>query len=314
MTTLVFAEHNNQTLHPATLSAITAAGELGGEIHVLVAGAIANSVCEQVAKIAGVAKVLSSDALHYAYPLAENIAPLIASIAKNYSYIIATATTTGKDIMPRVAALIDASQVSDVTKIISADTFVHPIYAGNVLETVQTSEVIKLLTIRQTAFAAAIAGGGRAEIEALSPLPDSGLSEFVELHENKTERPELTSAKIIVSGGRGMGSAENYQKLGKLADLLGAGLGASRAAVDAGYTPNDAQVGQTGKIVAPELYIAVGISGAIQHLAGMKDSKVIVAINKDENAPIFEIADYGLVGEWQTALPELEALLAKGKI
>jgi len=322
MPILVIAEHDNKTLHPASLHAITAAGELGGEIHVLVAGNGASAVCEQAAKASGVAKILHSDAPHYAYPLAENIALLIASIGKNYSHILATATTTGKDILPRVAAMLDVSQVSDVTKIISADTFVHPIYAGNIIETTQNTDEIKILTIRQTAFSAASSlfpppvnggrsGGGGVAIENIEPLAASGLSEFVELQENKTERPELTNARIIVSGGRGMGSPENYKQLEKLADLLHAGLGASRAAVDAGYAPNDHQVGQTGKIVAPELYIAVGISGAIQHQAGMKDSKVIVAINKDENAPIFDIADYGLVAQWQDVLPELETLLAK---
>lgn len=311
MQTLVIAEHNNQNLQAATLHAVSAAQALGGEVHILVAGNGAGAVASAAAKVAGIAKVLHSDAPHYAYPLAENIAPLIVSIGKNYSHILATATTTGKDILPRAAALLDAAQVSDVTKIISEDTFVHPIYAGNIIETTKSNDAIKLLTIRQTAFPAAARDGGNAAIEKLEPLLDSGLSSFVEMHENKTDRPELTSARVVVSGGRGMGSAENYKQLEKLADLLHAGLGASRAAVDAGYAHNDNQVGQTGKIIAPELYIAVGISGAIQHQAGMKDSKVIVAINKDENAPIFEIADYGLVGEWQSVLPELEKLLAK---
>lgn len=311
MSILVLAEHNNKTLHNATLHAVSAALKIGGEVHILLVGAGAGEACAQAAKVAGVAKVLYADAPYYTYPLAENIAPIIAQIGKNYTHILATATTTGRDIMPRAAALLGVSQVSEVTKVLSPDSFVHPIYAGNVLETVQILEEIKVLTIRQTAFPAAAKDGGSAAIENIAPLPDNGLSQFVELHEHKTTRPELPAARVIVSGGRGMGSAENFQKLEKLADLLGAAIGASRAAVDSGYAPNDLQVGQTGKVVAPELYIAVGISGAIQHLAGMKDSKVIVAINKDENAPIFDVADYGLVSEWQTALPELEALLAK---
>ena len=311
MSILVIAEHNNKNLHPATLHAVSVGLEIGGEVHILLAGLGADVALQQTQKIAGVAKILYADGAHYPSALAENIAPLIASIGKNYTHILATATTTGKDILPRAAALLGVSQISEVTKIISADTFLHPIYAGNVLETVQSLEEIKILTIRQTAFVAAQQVGGDAIVEIIAPLADSGLSEFVELQENKTARPELTSAKVIISGGRGMGSAENYQKLEKLADVLGAGIGASRAAVDAGYAPNDAQVGQTGKVVAPELYIAVAISGAIQHLAGMKDSKVIVAINKDENAPIFEVADFGLVANWEDALPELEARLAK---
>lgn len=309
MSILIIAEHNNKSLHNATLHAVSAGVELGGEVHVLVSGNNASEVASQVAKIAGVSKVLHADAPHYAYPLVENIAPLIASIGKNYTHILATATTTGKDIMPRVAALLDVSQVSEIVKIVAADTFIRPIYAGNALETVKNNDAIKIITLRQTAFSPAQTGGN-ASIETLAPLADYKLSSFVSVQENKSARPELTSAKIIVSGGRGMGSAENYKQLEKLADLLGAGLGASRAAVDSGFAPNDAQVGQTGKVVAPELYIAVGISGAIQHLAGMKDSKVIVAINKDENAPIFEVADYGLVAQWQDALPELEKLLA----
>ncbi len=309
MSVLIFAEHNNQSLHPSTRHAVTAALELGGEIHILVAGSNASSVSNEAAKIAGVKKILYSDAPHYSYPLAENMAPLLASVAKNYSHIIATATTTGKDIMPRLAALLDMSQVSEIIKIISPDTFVRPIYAGNALETVQSDDEIKIITLRQTAFAPA-PDGSNAVVESLAAFPAGELSSFVELKENKSERPELTSARIVVSGGRGFGSAENFKKLEKLASILGAGIGASRAAVDAGYVPNDYQVGQTGKVVAPDLYIAIGISGAIQHLAGMKDSKVIVAINKDENAPIFEIADYGLVAQWQDALPELEKLLS----
>ena len=311
MTILILAEHNNHKLGAATLHAVTAASQLGGEIHILVAGAGANEAAKQAASIAGVSKVLHADAPYYGYPLAENIAPLIASIGKNYSHILATATTTGKDVMPRAAALLNVSQISEIIKIISPDIFMRPIYAGNALETVQIDEMVKVITLRQTAFAPASTSGGNAVIEILAPLPASSLSSFVELQENKSERPELTSARIVVSGGRGMGSAENFKKLEKLADILGAGIGASRAAVDAGFVPNDYQVGQTGKVVAPDLYIAIGISGAIQHLAGMKDSKVIVAINKDENSPIFEIADYGLVAQWQDVLPELEQLLAK---
>lgn len=311
MTILILAEHNNKTLHPATRHGVTAAIALGGEVHVLVAGSNASDAAKQAASVDGVSKVLHADALYYSYPLAENIAPLIASIGKNYSHILATATTTGKDIMPRAAALLNVSQISEIIKIISPDTFVRPIYAGNALETVQTDEAVKIITLRQTAFAPAPSNGGSATIETLVPLAVTELSSFVELQENKSERPELTSAKIVVSGGRGMGSAENFKKLEVLADLLNAGIGASRAAVDAGFVPNDYQVGQTGKVVAPDLYVAIGISGAIQHLAGMKDSKVIVAINKDENAPIFEVADYGLVAQWQDALPELEQLLTK---
>ncbi len=310
MTILILAEHNNESLHVATRHAVSAAVQLGGDIHILVAGSNADAAAKQAAEVAGVSKVMHSDAPHYSYPLAENIAPLIASIGGNYTHILATATTTGKDIMPRVAALLDMSQVSEIIKIISPDTFMRPIYAGNALETVQSDDSIKIITLRQTAFPPA-ATGGRAIVETLASITAGGLSSFVEIKENKSERPDLTSARIVVSGGRGLGSAENFKKLETLADILGAGIGASRAAVDAGYVPNDYQVGQTGKVVAPDLYIAIGISGAIQHLAGMKDSKVIVAINKDENSPIFEIADYGLVAQWQDVLPELEKLLAK---
>jgi electron transfer flavoprotein alpha subunit len=307
---LVIAEHNNNALNSATRNAVTAATQLGGDVHVLVAGHNCGEAAKQAAAITGVTKVLVSDAAHYAWPLAENIAPLVASLAKNYSHVLAAATTTAKDIMPRAAALCDMSQVSEITQVVSADTFVRPIYAGNALETVQSKDTIKFITVRQTAFAQA-ATGGSAAIENVAAVADSGLSSFVALQESKSERPELASARIVVSGGRGLGSAENFKLLEALADKLGAGIGASRAAVDAGFVPNDYQVGQTGKVVAPDLYIAIGISGAIQHLAGMKDSKVIVAINKDENAPIFEIADYGLVADWQTALPELEKLLTK---
>ena len=319
---LILAEHNNTSLHISTKYAVTAAAQLGGDIHILIAGSNCDAVAKQAAAIAGVTKVLVADAAHYAHALAENIAPLIASVASppisppqavgmkggEYTHILATATTTAKDIMPRAAALLDVSQVSEIVQVVSADTFVRPVYAGNALETVQTSDAIKIITVRQTAFAAA-GEGGSASIEKIAATADSGLSEFVSATETTSARPELTSARIVVSGGRGFGSGENFKKLEVLADILGAAIGASRAAVDAGYVPNDYQVGQTGKVVAPDLYIAIGISGAIQHLAGMKDSKVIVAINKDENAPIFELADYGLVADWQTALPELEQLL-----
>jgi len=310
MTLLILAEHNNNALHQATKHSVTAAAQIGADIHILVAGSNCDAAAKQAAAIKGVAKVLQSDAPHYAWPLAENIAPLVASISKNYSHILATATTTGKDIMPRAAALLGVGQVSEIIKVVSPDTFVRPVYAGNALETVQAKDAIKIITVRQTGFAAA-PDGGNAAIEKIPALPDSGLAQFVNAQENKSERPELTSARIVVSGGRGFGSAENFKKIEVLADKLGAAIGASRAAVDAGYVPNDYQVGQTGKVVAPDLYIAIGISGAIQHLAGMKDSKVIVAINKDENAPIFELADYGLVMDWETALPKLEQLLSK---
>jgi electron transfer flavoprotein alpha subunit len=307
---LILAEHNNTALHAATRHAVTAAAQIGGEIHILVAGSGCEAVAKQAASLQGVSKVLMADAAQYAWPLAENIAPLVASIGKGYSHILATATTTGKDVLPRVAALLDVAQVSEIIQVVSKDTYVRPVYAGNALETVQSKDATQVITVRQTGFAAA-GDGGTGAVEILAALPDSGLAQFVSAQENKSERPELTSARIVVSGGRGFGSAENFKKLEVLADMLGAGIGASRAAVDAGYVPNDYQVGQTGKVVAPDLYIAIGISGAIQHLAGMKDSKVIVAINKDENAPIFELADYGLVAQWQDVLPELEQLLSK---
>jgi len=308
MTVLILADHNNKSLNSATRNAVTAATQLGGDIHILVAGNNVGDVAKQAANLAGVSKVLHSDAPHYEWPLAENIAPLIASIGKNYTHIIATSTTTGKDIMPRAAALLDTIQISDIITILAPDTFRRPIYAGNAIETVKANTSTLVLTARQTAFAPAT-DGGSATVETLAPLADSGLSSFVELQATVSARPELTSARVVVSGGRAFGSAENFKKLEPLADKLGAAIGASRAAVDAGYVGNDYQVGQTGKVVAPELYIAIGISGAIQHLAGMKDSKIIVAINKDENAPIFELADYGLVADWETALPELEKLL-----
>lgn len=308
MTILVIAELHQGKLHASTRHAVTAASQIGGDIHVLVAGMGSEEGAKQAAAVAGVSKVLTNYDKAYCHHLAENMAPLIASIGKNYSHILMTATTTGKDILPRAAALLDVAQVSEIVQVISPDTFVRPIYAGNALATVQTAEPVKVITVRQTAFAAA-GDGGSASMEAVAGTPQSDRSEFVSVTESKSARPELTSARVVVSGGRAFGSAENFKKIEPLADKLGAAIGASRAAVDAGYVPNDYQVGQTGKVVAPELYIAIGISGAIQHLAGMKDSKVIVAINKDENAPIFEIADYGLVGEWQTVLPELEKLL-----
>jgi len=310
MALLILAEHNNKSLHASTRHAVMAASQIGGDIHILVAGNACDDVAKQAAALAGVSKVLVSQAPYYTWALPENIAPLIVSIGKNYSHILATATTTAKDIMPRAAALLDVSQVSEIIHVVSPDTFVRPCYAGNALETVQTKETTKIITVRQTAFAPCT-DGGSAAIETLAVMPDAGLSTFIDATESSSERPELTSARIVVSGGRGFGSAENFKKIEVLADKLGAAIGASRAAVDAGYVPNDYQVGQTGKVVAPDLYIAIGISGAIQHLAGMKDSKVIVAINKDENAPIFELADYGLVMDWQTALPELEQLLSK---
>ena len=309
MATLVFAEHDNAHLKGATLNAVTAAVKIGGPVHVLVAGSGCAAVTEAAAKVAGVEKVLVADAPHYAHPLAENLAALVVSLAGGYSHIVAPATTTGKNFMPRVAARLDVAQVSDIVAVESADTFVRPIYAGNALATVQSSDRIKVITVRTTGFDAAAAGGGSATVEAVAAAADAGVSRLLGQELTKSARPELTSARIIVSGGRGMGSGENFKILEALADKLNAAVGASRAAVDSGFVPNDYQVGQTGKVVAPELYIAVGISGAIQHLAGMKDSKVIVAINKDGEAPIFQIADYGLVGDLFQAVPELTSRL-----
>ena len=305
MSVLILAEHNHQALHPATLKAVTAAKAIGGEIHILVAGSGCKKVAEQAMKIAGIAKVLLADSPACAHFLAENIAPLIAGLAPAYTHILSPATSIGKDIMPRVAALGDSAQLSDITEVISADTFKRPIYAGNAIATVKSSDKIKIITLRVSAFAASSDSGGSAALVELPSVADSGLSSYVSKEETISERPELTSASIVVSGGRGLGSKENFKLIEELATKLGAAVGASRAAVDAGYCPNDYQVGQTGKIVAPELYIAVGISGAIQHLAGMKESKIIVAINKDENAPIFEVADYGLVMDLFEALPQL---------
>jgi electron transfer flavoprotein alpha subunit len=310
MSVLVVASHDNAAIKPATLHAVTAAKALG-EVSMLVAGANCGPAAEAAARIAGVGKVLVADAPHLAHGLAENLAPLIARLTPAFSHIVAAADTFGKNVMPRVAALIDSQQVSEFIKIVSPDTFVRPIYAGNALATVQSKDKVKVLTVRTTAFDPAPAEGGNAAIEKIDAGGDAGLASFVGQSLSKSERPELTSARIVISGGRGMGSGENFAMLERIADKLGAAVGASRAAVDAGFVPNDYQVGQTGKIVAPDLYIAVGISGAIQHLAGMKDSKVIVAINKDEEAPIFQVADYGLVGDLFKLLPELEAELSK---
>ena len=313
MALLVVAEHDNQTLKGATLNAVAAAAAIGGELHVLVAGAGAKPAADAAAKVAGVAKVLLADDKAYEHPLAEDVANLVIKLAPNCSHVLAPATSFGKNVMPRVAALLDVAQISDISGVQSPDTFVRPIYAGNALVTVQSSDKIKLITVRGTAFPAAAAEGGKASVESISGTGSAGVSRFVGAELSKSERPELTSARVIVSGGRGMQSGDNFKLLESLADKLGAAVGASRAAVDAGFVPNDYQVGQTGKIVAPELYIAVGISGAIQHLAGMKDSKVIVAINKDEEAPIFQVADYGLVGDLFKIVPELDAELAKRK-
>ena len=314
MAALVVAEHDNETLKPATLNAVAAASEIAaGEVDILVAGKDCRAVAETAAKIAGARKVLLADDAAYEHGLAENVAPLLVKLAEQYSHLLATATTSGKNLMPRVAALLDVMQVSDISAIVSPDTFVRPIYAGNALATVQSRDPVKVITVRGTAFPPVEAMGGSAAIEPVETTGAAGLSEFVGAELSKSERPELTSARIIISGGRGMQSGENFHLLENVADKLGAAVGASRAAVDAGFVPNDYQVGQTGKIVAPELYIAVGISGAIQHLAGMKDSKVIVAINKDEEAPIFQIADYGLVGDLFKILPELADELERRK-
>jgi electron transfer flavoprotein alpha subunit len=315
MSVLVVAEHDNRALKPATLHAMTAAAEIakaaGGDVHILVAGKDCRGVAEAAAQIAGAAKVLLADDAAYDHGIAENWAPLIVKLAPGYSHVLAPATTSGKNLMPRVAALLDVMQISDISAVVSADTFVRPIYAGNALATVQSKDPIKVITVRGTAFAPAAAEGGNAPIEAVPSTGSAGTTEFVRAELSKSERPELTSARVIISGGRGMQSGDNFHLLEKVADKLGAAVGASRAAVDAGFVPNDYQVGQTGKIVAPELYVAVGISGAIQHLAGMKDSKVIVAINKDEEAPIFQIADYGIVGDLFKILPELDEELGK---
>ena len=311
MTTLLIAEHDNASIKDATAKALSAAAQLGGPVHVLVAGEGAKAAADAAAKLAGVEKVLLADDAAYGHALAEPLAALIAKLADGYDAIVAPSTTTGKNVLPRVAALLDVMQVSDVMKIVSPDTFERPVYAGNAIQTVQSTDAKKLLTIRTASFAAA-GEGGSATVESVAAAENPGVASFKGEEVAKSDRPELASAKIIISGGRALASAENFGKvIEPVADKLGAAMGASRAAVDAGYAPNDWQVGQTGKVVAPELYIAVGISGAIQHLAGMKDSKVIVAINKDEEAPIFQIADYGLVGDLFTLLPELDAELAK---
>ena len=311
MSVLVIAEHDNTTLGAATLNTIAAARELDEDVHVLVAGAGCAGVAEAAAKAAGVGKVRVADAAAYANQLAENLATLIASIAGEYSYVLIPATKAGKNVLPRAAALLDVSPVSDISGIESADTFVRPIYAGNAIATVQSSDALKLVSVRATSFDPVAEEGGAATVESVDSTGDSGLSAFVGQDLTQSERPELTSARIVISGGRGMQSGENFALLEEVADKLGAAVGASRAAVDAGFVPNDYQVGQTGKVVAPDLYIAVGISGAIQHLAGMKESKVIVAINKDEEAPIFQVADYGLVADLFKAVPELSTELSK---
>jgi electron transfer flavoprotein alpha subunit len=312
MTSLVIAEHDNASIKPATLNTITAATQLGGDVHVLVAGHNAAAAAAQAAQISGVAKVIHADEAGLAHGLAENVTAQVLAIAGNYSHIVLAATPSGKNIAPRIAAKLDVGQVSDITKVISPDTFERPIYAGNAIATVQATDATKVLTVRTTGFDPAAATGGSAAVEAASAVAASASVTFLGSEIAKNDRPELTSAKIIVSGGRALGSAEKFTEvITPLADKLNAAMGASRAAVDAGYAPNDWQVGQTGKIVAPQLYIACGISGAIQHLAGMKDSKVIVAINKDEEAPIFQVADYGLVGDLLTLLPELDKELSK---
>jgi electron transfer flavoprotein alpha subunit len=305
MTILVIAEHDNATLKPSTLHTLGAAKQLGGEVHVLVAGQGAQGAVQAASQVAGVAKVLVADSAQYKDQLAENLAVLVTGLAKGYGHVLAPATTFGKNFMPRVAALLDVGQVSDISAVKGADTFVRPIYAGNALATVQSKDAVKVVTVRSTGFDAVPATGGSASIEPVAAGADTGLSSLVGREITKSERPELTAARVIISGGRGMGSGENFKLLEPIADKLNAAMGASRAAVDAGFVPNDWQVGQTGKIVAPDLYIAVGISGAIQHLAGMKDSRVIVAINKDEEAPIFQVADYGIVGDLFKIVPEL---------
>jgi electron transfer flavoprotein alpha subunit len=310
MAVLLVAEHDNAELKDATPKAVTAAAQIGGDIHVLVAGHNCQPVADAAAKLDGIAKVLLVDDAQFERPLAENMAGLVVPLMANYDTLVAAATTNGKDFMPRIAALLDVAQVSDITAVVSADTFERPIYAGNAIETVQSTDATKVVTVRATTFPA-VGSGGSAPIEKIDAPAASGIARLVGEELSRSERPELTSAKIVISGGRGMQSGDNFPMLEKIADKLGAAVGASRAAVDAGFVPNEYQVGQTGKVVAPQLYIAVGISGAIQHLAGMKDSKVIVAINKDEEAPIFQVADYGLVADLFKAVPELEAELEK---
>jgi electron transfer flavoprotein alpha subunit len=312
VTVLVLAEHDNKTVKKSTLNTLAAAQKIGGDIHVLVAGHECGAAAKAAAQAAGVAKVLHADAKQLDDEIAENVAALMVALAKNYSHLLAPATSNGKNVMPRVAALLDVQQVSDIVSVESPDTFVRPIYAGNALATVRSKDKIKVITVRSTGFDAVAGSGGNAAVEQVEAPADSGLSSFVGREVSRSERPELTSAKIIVSGGRGMANGENFKKvLEPLADKLNAAMGASRAAVDAGFVPNDWQVGQTGKIVAPDLYVAVGISGAIQHLAGMKDSRVIVAINKDEEAPIFQVADYGIVGDLFQVVPQVIEELSK---
>jgi len=311
MTTLILAEHNNTEMNVATLNAVTAAQAIGGDITVLVAGKDCSAAAADVAKIEGVTAVKVVDSPEYENGLAENVAGLVVNMANDYSHVLATATASAKNIMPRVAALLDMQQISEITEVLDDSTFVRPIYAGNAMATVRSSDAIKIITVRGTAFEAAKSDGGTASIQNESFAGDAGLSAYLGSELSESERPDLTSARIVVSGGRGMQSGENFPIIESVADKLGAAVGASRAAVDAGYVPNDYQVGQTGKVVAPDLYIAVGISGAIQHLAGMKDSKVIVAINKDEEAPIFQVADFGLVADLFTAVPELDQELVK---
>ncbi|HJE67939.1 electron transfer flavoprotein subunit alpha/FixB family protein [Pseudomonas oryzihabitans] len=306
MAILVIADHDNANLFGATLNTVAAAQAIGGDIHVLVAGQNAQPVADAAAKVAGVSKVLLADNAAYAHQLPENVAPLVVELAANYSHVLAAASTNGKNFLPRVAALLDVDQISEIIAVESADTFKRPIYAGNAIATVRSTAPIKVITVRATGFDPVAAEGGSAAIEGVSLVKDAGVSSFVGEELAKSDRPELGAAKVVVSGGRGLQNGDNFKILYALADKLGAAVGASRAAVDAGFVPNDMQVGQTGKIVAPQLYIAVGISGAIQHLAGMKDSKVIVAINKDEEAPIFQVADYGLVGDLFELIPELE--------
>jgi len=309
MSILIVAEHDNASLNLATLNSVTAGVAIGGDIHLLVAGESCSAVADEASQVSGVSKVLLADSAAYTHALAENVSLLIAELGATYSHILATSTSNAKNILPRAAALLDVQAISDIIEVIDTDTFKRPIYAGNVIATVKSSDAIKVLIVRGTAFDAAAVGDSSASIEAVSGSHDAGKSSFVSEEVVKSDRPELTAAEIVISGGRGMGSGENFELLNGIADKLGAAIGASRAAVDAGFVPNDMQVGQTGKIVAPDLYIAVGISGAIQHLAGMKDSKVIVAINKDEDAPIFSVADYGLVADLFVALPELDATL-----
>ena len=309
MSVLIVVEHDNEQIKASTLNTVTAAMQIDEDLHALVIGHNCDAVASAAAEIEGVKTVRKCDAADYEYGLVENVAPVVEGVARDYSHVFAPASTFGKNLMPRVAAMLDVQQVSDISEIVSDDTFIRPIYAGNALATVRSTDDVKLITVRTTAFDAAGEHGGSADVESLTPSADAGLSSFVKHDLTRSERPELTTASIVISGGRGMQSGDNFNMLERVADKLGAAVGASRAAVDAGYVPNDYQVGQTGKVVAPDLYIAVGISGAIQHLAGMKDSKVIVAINKDEEAPIFQVADFGWVADLFSAIPELEAAL-----